>query len=150
MMITLSSLERRKDAKHRVKRIGRGAGSGHGGHTSTRGHKGQRARTDGTIHPSFEGGQMPLIRRLPKRGFNPINKEEIQIVNVEKLMDFSKGATIDSTLLKKEGLISSERKKIKILGRGKLNHPLQIKAHFFSKGARKKIESAGGEAQVIS
>lgn len=149
-MISLGSLERRKDAKHRIKRIGRGPGSGHGGHTSTRGHKGQKARTGGSIHPTFEGGQMPLTRRLPKRGFNPIEKKKIQIVNLEKLIDFPKGSTIDILLLKKEGFIASEKTKVKILGNGKLKHPLIIKAHFFSEEAKKKIQSIGGQAEVIS
>ena len=153
-MITLGTLERRRDANRNIKRLGRGAGSGHGGHTSTRGHKGQKSRTGGSIHPAFEGGQMPLHRRLPKRGFVAFNKEVIQIVNIERLMDLGsatlpKGAVIDQALLKKEGLISSDRQKVKILGKGKLKHPLTIKAHFFSQSARKKIEDAGGKVEVI-
>src|SRR3989338_3780240 len=107
-MISLGSLERRKDAKYKIKRVGRGPGSGHGGHTSTRGHKGQKARTGGSIHQAFEGGQMPLHRRLPKRGFNPIRKDKIQIVNIEKFIDFAKGTVVDPALLKKERLISSD------------------------------------------
>ncbi|MBI3019390.1 MAG: 50S ribosomal protein L15 [Deltaproteobacteria bacterium] len=148
-MITLGTLERRRDANRNIKRLGRGAGSGHGGHTSTRGHKGQKSRTGGSIHPAFEGGQMPLHRRLPKRGFVSFNKETIQIVNIERLVDLPKGAVIDQTLLKKEGLISSDRQKVKILGKGKLKHPLTIKAHFFSQSAHKKIEDAGGKVEVI-
>ena len=148
-MITLGTLERRRDANRNMKRIGRGAGSGHGGHTSTRGHKGQKSRTGGSIHPAFEGGQMPLHRRLPKRGFVSFNRETIQIVNIERLVDLPKGAVIDQALLKKEGLISSGRQKVKILGKGKLKHPLTVKAHFFSLSARKKIEDSGGKAEVI-
>ncbi len=148
-MITLGTLERRRHANRNIKRLGRGAGSGHGGHTSTRGHKGQKARTGGSIHPAFEGGQMPLHRRLPKRGFVAFNKEEIQIVNIEKLVDLPKGAVIDQALLKKEGFISSDRKKVKVLGKGKLKHPLTVKAHFFSSSARKKIEDVGGKVEVI-
>ncbi len=148
-MITLGTLERRRHANRNIKRLGRGAGSGHGGHTSTRGHKGQKSRTGGSIHPAFEGGQMPLHRRLPKRGFVSFTKEDIQIVNLERLVDLSKGAVVDPGLLKKEGLISSERKKVKILGKGKLKHPLTIKAHFFSQDARKKIEDVGGKVEVI-
>src|SRR3989338_6087834 len=148
-MITLSNLERRRDARHKIKRLGRGSGSGHGGHTSTRGHKGQKARTGGSIHPAFEGGQMPLHRRLPKRGFVSFNKETIQIVNIDRLVDLPKGAVIDQALLKKEGLISSDQKKVKVLGKGKLKHPLTVKAHFFSSSARKKIEDTGGKVEVI-
>lgn len=148
-MITLGTLERRRNANRNYKRLGRGAGSGHGGHTSTRGHKGQRARTGGSIHPSFEGGQMPLHRRLPKRGFVSFNKETIQIINIERLVDLPKGAVIDQSLLKKEGLISSDRQKVKVLGKGKLKHPVTIKAHFFSQSARKKIEDGGGKVEVI-
>lgn len=149
-MISLSSLERRKDAKFKIKRVGRGPGSGHGGHTSTRGHKGQKARTGGSIHPTFEGGQMPLTRRLPKKGFNPIRKDKVSIVNIEKLADFPKGSTIDIAFLNKEGLIPSDRAKVKILGKGKLKHPFIVKAHFFSEEAKKKILSIGGQAEVIS
>ncbi|HBQ20841.1 MAG: 50S ribosomal protein L15 [Deltaproteobacteria bacterium GWA2_38_16] len=148
-MITLSNLERRRDARHKIKRLGRGSGSGHGGHTSTRGHKGQKARTGGSIHPAFEGGQMPLHRRLPKRGFNPIRKEKIQIVNLDRFIDFSKGTVVDPELLKKERLISSVKKKVKVLGNGKLKHSLTIKAHAFSEEARKKIEDVGGKIEVI-
>ena len=148
-MITLGTLERRKDARFKEKRVGRGPGSGHGGHTSTRGHKGQKARTGGNIHPVFEGGQMPLTRRLPKRGFNSLNKEKIYAVNLEKLSDFPKNAVIDPSFLKNEGVISSEFKKVKILGKGKLKHSLNVKAHFFSGSAKKKIEDIGGKVEVI-
>ena len=149
-MITLGTLQRRKDARYKPKRIGRGYGSGRGGHESTRGAKGQKARTGGGVRPGFEGGQMPLKRRLPKRGFNPLSKKEIQVVNLERLIDLPKGAIVDPALLKKHKLISSEEKKIKILGNGNLNHALTIKAHYFSASARKKIEEVGGKLEVLS
>lgn len=148
-MITLATLERRKDARFKIKRVGRGPGSGHGGHTSTRGHKGQKARTGGNIHPTFEGGQMPLTRRLPKIGFTPISRERISVINVEKLIDIPKNSVVDPGYLKKEGIVSSSRKKIKVLGKGKLKHSLTVKAHFFSESAKKKIEEVGGTVEVI-
>lgn len=149
-MITLATLERRRDAIKKRKRIGRGAGSGHGGHTSTRGHKGQKARTGGKIAPSFEGGQMPLQRRIPKRGFFNRFKEKFQVVNLERLIDVPQGATVDAVYLKKSGLICSDQHKVKILGDGKLKHALVIRANAFSKSAREKIEAAGGAAEVLS
>jgi len=149
-MITLATLERRKDAVKKRKRIGRGAGSGHGGHTSTRGHKGQKVRTGANIGSSFEGGQMPLQRRIPKRGFiNPL-REKFQIVNLERLIDIPEGTTVDASYFKKNGFISSDQKRVKILGDGKLKHPLIVRANAFSQSARKKIEAAGGTAEVLS
>jgi len=148
-MITLGTLQRRRGAKHRVKRIGRGYGSGRGGHSSTRGTKGQRARKGANIHPGFEGGQMPLQRRLPKRGFTSIPRERAQIVNLDRLIDFPKGATVDAQVLKQHGIISKTQQKIKILGRGQLKHPLVIKADSFSASALQKIQEAGGKAEVL-
>lgn len=148
-MITLGTIERRKDARFKIKRVGRGPGSGHGGHTSTRGHKGQKARTGGNVHPSFEGGQMPLTRRLPKKGFTPIFRDKISVVNLEKLMDLPKNTMVDPAYLKKEGIVSSDRSKIKILGKGRLKHSVNVKAHFFSESAKKKIEEVGGKIEVI-
>jgi len=148
-MITLGTLQRRRGEKHRVKRIGRGYGSGRGGHSSTRGTKGQRARKGANIHPGFEGGQMPLQRRLPKRGFTSIPRERAQIVNLDRLIDFPKGATVDAQVLKQHGIISKTQQKIKILGRGQLKHPLVIKADSFSASALQKIQEAGGKAEVL-
>lgn len=149
-MITLGTLKRRRSAKHRIKRVGRGYGSGHGGHEATRGIKGQKSRKGSSFHPSFEGGQMPLVRRVPKRGFINIFRREYQIVNVERLTDFPMKTIVDVALLKKENIIRSEGMKVKILGKGKLKDPLVVKAHAFSSSARKKIEEVGGKAEVLS
>ncbi|MEK7790983.1 MAG: 50S ribosomal protein L15 [Deltaproteobacteria bacterium] len=149
-MITLGTLEQRRDAVKKRKRIGRGAGSGHGGHTSTRGHKGQKARTGGKIHPSFEGGQMPYQRRIPKRGFTNPFKERFQVVNLERLIDVPEGTVVDATYLKKQRFISKEQGRIKILGDGKLKHALIIRVSAFSENARKKIETMGGKAEMLS
>jgi len=132
-------------ATHKKKRVGRGSSSGHGG-TSTRGHKGQKSR--GKIHKWFEGGQMPLVRRIPKRGFHPPRREKPLTVNVERLNIFKGGSEVDPEVMRKAGLVSS-RRKIKILGIGELNHSLKVKAHGFSREARRKIEEAKGEAEVI-
>ncbi len=148
-MISLGTLKRRRDARHKIKRVGRGYGSGHGGHESTRGSKGQRSRTGSNILASFEGGQMPLVRRLPKRGFVS-HYTKYQIVNLDKLVDLPASTVINSELLKKEKIISSEKGKIKILGKGTLKYPLVIQAHAFSASARKKIEEVGGKAEVLS
>ncbi|MCD6232377.1 50S ribosomal protein L15 [Candidatus Aerophobetes bacterium] len=127
------------------KRVGRGPGSGHG-KTSTRGHKGQKAR--GKVSPWFEGGQMPLVRRVPKRGFaNPL-KQKNKIVNLESLNRFEKDEEITPELLREVGLVKG-RGKIKILARGEINKPIKVKAHFFSKKAREKIEKAKGVAEEI-
>ena len=132
-------------ATHKKKRVGRGSSSGHGG-TSTRGDKGQKAH--GKIHKWFEGGQMPLVRRIPKRGFHPPRREKPLTVNVERLNIFKGGSEVDPEVMRKAGLVSS-RRKIKILGIGELNHSLKVKAHGFSREARRKIEEAKGEAKVI-
>jgi len=132
---------------HRKKRVGRGPSSGHG-KTSTRGHKGQKARGRGKIYPWFEGGQMPLTRRVPKRGFHPIKREEFEIVNVGDLNTLEVNTVVDPTVLKKMGLVK-KTDRIKILGNGILNRPLQVKAHSFSRQAKKKIEEAGGKVEVI-
>ena len=149
-MVTLGTLKQRRGARHKVKRVGRGYGSGRGGHASTRGTKGQKSRKGASFHPGFEGGQMPLIRRLPKRGFRNIFRKEFQIINLEKLLDLSANTTVDAALLKKEKIISNTKTKVKILGKGKLKHPLVIKAHAFSASARKKIEEVGGKVEVLS
>ena len=128
------------------KRIGRGNASGHGG-TSTKGHKGQKARTGGSVHPRREGGQMPLIRRIPKRGFKPLDRTTYQVVNVRDLDrvegDVSPGA------LKAAGLIGSLRKPVKVLGQGEVTKAVAVSAHAFSQSARAKIEAAGGTVSLI-
>jgi large subunit ribosomal protein L15 len=128
------------------KRIGRGPGSGRG-KTSTRGHKGQKARAGGSVHPRREGGQMPLIRRIPKRGFKPLNRVEYQIVNVRDLGRVE--GDVSPQALKAAGLIGSLRKPVKVLGQGELEKALAVSAHAFSQSARAKIEAAGGSVSVI-
>lgn len=130
------------------KLVGRGPGSGHG-KTSCKGHKGQKARSGGSICPGFEGGQMPLIRRLPKRGFNNANKKEYIIVNLKDLNKFEKDTKITPELLLEKGFYKKKNSKIKILGMGELNSPLDLKAHVFSKDAQNKIKSAGGTFEII-
>ncbi|NLW22811.1 MAG: 50S ribosomal protein L15 [Tissierellia bacterium] len=132
------------------KRVGRGIGSGHG-KTSGRGHKGQNARSGGGVRPGFEGGQMPLIRRLPKRGFTNIFAKEYAIINVEDLNRFEDNTVVTPELLIDEGLVKRGKAVdgIKILGDGDINKKLTVKAHKFSKTAAEKIEAAGGRIEVI-
>ncbi len=131
------------------KRIGRGPGSGHG-KTATKGHKGQKARSGGSIKAGFEGGQMPLQRRLPKRGFTPLNKIEYSLVNIEQLEQLDSGTLVDSTLLATKGLIKTSGCVVKILGNGKLTKSLKITATKFSQSAKSKIEAAGGSCEEIA
>jgi large subunit ribosomal protein L15 len=130
------------------KRKGRGIGSGMG-KTAGRGHKGQKARSGGRVRRGFEGGQMPLIRRLPKRGFTNIFKEEIAIVNVKDLSRFSEGAVVTPELMYDEGLVKKLGVKIKLLGKGDLDRPLTVKVHKVSKAAAEKVTAAGGKVEVI-
>lgn len=131
-----------------VKRIGRGHGSGHG-KTAGKGHKGQWARSGGGVRPGFEGGQMPLARRIPKRGFNNIFAKVYQTVNVSDLEVFNDGVTVDAELLKAQGIIKKELDGIKVLGDGELTKNLTVKAAAFSASAKEKIEKAGGKAEVM-
>ena len=131
------------------KRIGRGMGSGMG-KTSTRGHKGQHAGTGFSQKRGFEGGQMPLHRRLPKRGFTNIFKKEHAVVNLSDLERFDNGATVDETAMRKAGLVKGRNDGIKILGQGKLSKKLTVHAAKFSASARKQIEAAGGSCQEIA
>jgi large subunit ribosomal protein L15 len=128
------------------KRIGRGNGSGHGG-TSTRGHKGLKARTGGTVHPRREGGQTPLVRRIPKRGFKSLERVDYQIVNVRDFERVEGDVTIES--LKAAGLIGSVHRPVKVLGEGDMARAASVSAHKFSKSARTKIEAAGGTVNVL-
>ena len=131
------------------KRIGRGAGSGQG-KTAGKGHKGQKARAGRGMRPGFEGGQMPLQRRLPKRGFNNIFRKVIVAVNVADLnAKFEDGAVVDAEALKSVGLVKNYFDGIKILGNGELTKKLTVKANAFSESAKQKIEAAGGNAEVI-
>ena len=130
------------------KRKGRGIGSGHG-KTARRGHKGQKARSGGGVRPGFEGGQMPLIRRIPKRGFTNIFAKVYSKVNVKDLEVFEAGTVVTPELLKKKGIIRKLNDGVKILGNGELSKSLTVKAHKFSKTAQDKIEAVGGKAEVI-
>jgi large subunit ribosomal protein L15 len=144
----LNNLKPRPGAKHRVKRLGCGESSGHG-KTSGKGHKGQKARSGGSIRLGFEGGQMPLIRRLPKRGFNnSAFKTRYALVNLDELEVFDAGSQINEQLLREKGLISGKFDGLKILGRGEINKKLTVEADKFSESARQKIEQAGGSVVV--
>lgn len=146
----LDELRPAPGAKKRRKRVGRGPGSGHG-KTSTKGHKGQRARSGGGKAGGFEGGQMPLYRRLPKRGFTPPGgKTEYAVVNVKSLAAFAAGGTVDPEGLVQARLIkNSGRVRVKILGNGDVPHALTVKAHAVSESARGKIEAAGGRVELL-
>ena len=147
-MIGLDNLQPAKGSKHRKKIVGRGLGSGHG-RTSTRGSKGQKSRSgDGSKKIGFEGGQMPLLRRMPKRGFNNPFRKEYEIVNVDSLNKFEAGAEVTPAALKEAGMVS-KAKLVKILGVGELNKSLTVKVAAFSKSAVEKIKAAGGKAEVV-
>lgn len=130
------------------KRVGRGIGSGLG-KTSGRGQKGQKARSGGGVRRGFEGGQMPLSQRLPKRGFHNLFKKEWAIVNVEKLNRFEAGTVVTPQLLQDMGMVKNVKDGLKILGKGQLEKEFTVRAHSFSAQARAKIEAAGGQAEVI-
>jgi large subunit ribosomal protein L15 len=143
--MNLSSVRAPKKANENKKRVGRGMGSGMG-KTSTRGHKGQRSRSGSRMMRGFEGGQMPLHRRVPKRGFTNIFRQEYNIVNLEKLAGL--GDTINPDVLRKAGVISTKRP-VKILGDGELKSAITVQAHKFSKSAQEKITKAGGKFEVL-
>ncbi|MBU1356185.1 MAG: 50S ribosomal protein L15 [Candidatus Edwardsbacteria bacterium] len=147
----LNDIRPAKGSVKKSKRRGCGTGSGHGG-TSTRGHKGQKSRAgSGAKVPAwFEGGQMPLQRRLPKRGFTPLKRMVYQLVDISSLAKISGAKEIDPAYLAKKGLIKSIKKPIKILGKGELKNALTVKASAFSDGARKSIEAAGGKAEIAA
>ena len=136
------------DSNKAVKRVGRGHGSGNG-KTAGKGHKGQNARSGGGVRIGFEGGQMPLARRIPKRGFNNIFATKYAIVNVSDLNKFKDGTEVDAELLKAAGLIKKEFDGVKILGNGELTAKLTVKAAKFSQSAVEKIEKAGGKTEVM-
>jgi large subunit ribosomal protein L15 len=148
-MLSINTLKPPRGANRAKKRVGRGMGSGHG-KTATRGSNGQLSRSGASIRPGFEGGQMPLHRRLPKRGFNNIFHKEYLAVNVEKLALFDADAKVDPKVMKERGLVKNLRSEIKILGGGELKHALHVRAHKFSKSAVEKIEKAGGTVEVIA
>ncbi len=141
----LSPLNR---AMKKKKRIGRGPGSGHG-KTSCRGHKGQKSRSGGSIPPGFEGGQMPLQRRLPKRGFTNIFKKNYALINIRDLKRFNSNSDLDIEALKSSGLVKKVKDGVKLLGNGEISYPVTIKVNKVSKTAREKIEAAGGKIEII-
>ena len=147
MNMDLSNLKPAAGAMKNRKRVGRGPGSGLG-KTAGRGHKGSGARAGGNIPPGYEGGQMPLSRRLPKRGFHNPFREEYSIINLGSLERFETGAVIDLEVFRSMGLVRGRKKKVKILAKGELTKALTIKAHAFSAQAREKITALGGAAEV--
>ena len=148
-MMELSNLRPAEGSKHSDDfRRGRGHGSGNG-KTAGKGHKGQKARSGGGVRPGFEGGQMPLYRRLPKRGFTCRNSKEIVGINVSALERFEDGAVVSVETLIESGIVKNPRDGVKILGNGELSKKLTVQAHAFTEGAKAKIEAAGGTAEVI-
>ena len=144
----LSNLKPKKGARHAKKRVGRGPGSGHG-KTASRGEKGQKSRSGYSGKRGFEGGQMPLHRRLPKRGFTNIFKKDYAVVNVSDLDRFDNGASVDEAALRQAGLVKGSHDGVKVLGDGELSKKLTVSATKFSKSAREIIEKAGGTCQEI-
>ena len=144
----LNELSPADGSKKSRQRVGRGVGSGCG-KTAGRGSKGQGARSGGGVRPGYEGGQMPIHRRLPKRGFTNIFKKNFAILNIRDLARFESGSTVDEVELVKCGLIKGTYDGIKLLGQGEIDYPLQIKVHAVSESARKKISSAGGTVEVV-
>jgi len=146
--MNLSSLKPPEGSRKKRKRIGRGDGSGHGG-TSTKGHKGQNARSGGRVRPGFEGGQMPLSRRLPKRGFRNPFRKNIVTINIDQLRRFPTGSVIDRDVLLEAGLVKKTGDGIKILGKGSIEYPISVKVDMISRGAKDKIEAAGGSVVEV-
>jgi large subunit ribosomal protein L15 len=148
MSMQLNTVKPAAGSTKNRKRIGRGIGSGHG-KTATKGHKGQKARSGGSVKPGFEGGQMPMQRRLPKRGFLPPEATEYVVINVAQLDVFEAGSTVDLAALMSKGLLSTLKDGVKILGKGTITKALTVKAHKFSASAREMIVAAGGTAEEI-
>ena len=144
----LHELQVVEGARHSRKRVGRGTGSGHG-KTACKGHKGQNARSGGGVRPGFEGGQTPLFKRLPKRGFTNVNHKEYAIVNVEDLNVFENETVVTIEKLQEKGLVKKVYNGVKVLGNGKLEKQLTVKANKFSKTAEVAITYAGGNIEVI-
>jgi len=148
----LKTLKPADGSHHRIKRVGRGIGSGHG-KTAGRGHKGRGSRSGGNTHPKYEGGQMPLQRRIPKHGFRRLqatqdDRERIEVVNLSALAIFGEGAEVNPAALAEKGLVKAGRK-VKVLGDGEPGRKMTVRAHAFSKAAREKIAAAGGSAELI-
>jgi large subunit ribosomal protein L15 len=148
-MLSINSLKPAPGANRKNKRVGRGIGSGHG-KTATRGYKGQLSRAGASMRPGFEGGQMPLHRRLPKRGFTQIFRKDYVAVNLEKLTGFEAGAQVTPEALKSAGIVKNLRDGVKILGDGDLKNAINVRAHKFSKSAVEKIQKVGGTIEVIT
>lgn len=147
--ITLSTLRPARGSSQNRKRVGRGPGSGLG-KTSGKGHKGHKARTGGYTNPGFEGGQTPLYRRIPKRGFTNIFRTEFAVLNVASLNGFSSGEVVTPELLHERGLVRQASRPVKILGEGDLKAALTVRAHAFSRSAEEKITRAGGRVERLS
>ena len=147
--MNIQSLSPAPNSTFKDKRVGRGMGSGHG-KTSGKGHKGQNARSGGGVRPGFEGGQMPLIRRIPKHGFTNVWSKEYTVINVSKLNSLQPNTIVTAELLKAQGMISKlEMFGLKVIGNGELTVPLTVKANKFSESAIQKIQAAGGSVEVI-
>jgi len=144
----LNELSPAKGSRSARKRLGRGVGSGTG-KTAGRGSKGLKSRSGGSVRPGFEGGQMPIHRRLPKRGFTNIFKKQFIEINIRDLLKFESGSLVDKGVLIQEGLVRGRNDGIVLLGKGDISIPLTIKVNRISKGAREKIEGAGGTVEVI-
>ena len=144
----LNNLKPKKGARHAKKRVGRGPGSGHG-KTSGRGEKGQKSRSGFSQKPGFEGGQMPLHRRIPKRGFHNRFRKEFSEINLEKLEVFEAGTIVTPEVLLKRGLLKNLRQGVKVLAKGKLTKPLTVRAHKFSAKAQEMLAELGGKAEVL-
>jgi large subunit ribosomal protein L15 len=144
----LNELSPPKGSRRPRKRVGRGVGSGKG-KTAGRGTKGYNSRSGGGVRPGFEGGQMPLHRRLPKRGFTNIFKKKIEVINIRDLSKFESGSIVDEAALVRVGLVKGRRDGIKLLGHGEIKTPLTIKINMLSKNAREKIIQAGGKVEVL-
>jgi large subunit ribosomal protein L15 len=147
--MNLATLKPPEGSRKKKKRVGRGDGSGHGG-TAGKGSKGQNARSGHSVRPNFEGGQMPFSRRLPKIGFKNPMKRIIATVNIEQLKRFSEGSVVDRETLLTVGLVTRKADGIKILGKGEISFPLSLKVDMVSRGARQKIEAAGGTIVEVS
>lgn len=144
----LHELKPMEGARHTRKRVGRGIGSGNG-KTAGRGHKGQNARSGGGVRPGFEGGQNPLSRRLPKRGFNNPTRKEYAVINLDVLNNFAEGTVVTPELLMEQGYVKQVKDGVKVLGNGEISVKLTVKANKFSGTAVNKIAAAGGETEVI-
>lgn len=147
--MNLGALKPPEGSKKKRKRVGRGDGSGHGG-TAGKGHKGQNARSGGKVRSGFEGGQMPLSRRLPKRGFRNPSRKVIVTINIDQLKKFPEGAVIDEEALVRAGVVKHKKDGIKVLGKGNIDYPVSLKMNMISRGAREKIEAAGGSIVEVA